>query len=30
MVDTVGVEPTSRGALRAAFHNAKYPYIIKN
>lgn len=26
MVDTVGVEPTSPGALRAAFHNAKYPY----
>ena len=26
LVDTVGVEPTSRGGFMPAFHNATYPY----
>ena len=28
MVDTVGVEPTSRGGFMPAFHNATYPYKL--
>ena len=26
MVDKVGIEPTSRGGVSPAFHNATYPY----
>lgn len=28
LVDKVGIEPTSRGGVSPAFHNATYPYLV--